>query len=360
MIVDQIRQGLEQAMARQTGTEDSREVAQKSIEQFETLLNEADEIKFGLNIDESNQHVAFDFDFAAVEGSELASIYGGQKSIPSRFSSVVRDDAAAYLHGATSIGPDAVEMTRAGIESSLGTLRGLLASADDLSAEQAAKINEMVDRLADLYMNSVSEGKVDMGSMLLSGPGKMQFVFGAFVSDGKEAAAIVKDFAKEAEKETNVPRFKFDIGTHNGVTMHVVEADVPPNADEVRQAFGDKIQVHIGTGEKSFYIATGRDSEALLKKFIDDGSVADAQSAGRPVSQLKVRLKPILEFAQSMDDNDSVATMISALGGSESGEISVVGEAIPNGAKSQVLIGEGLIRAIGAAANQAQAAKNQF
>ena len=360
MLTDQMRQGFEQAMAQQADAEGTREMAQNSIEQIETLLNEADEINFGMNISEANQYVSFDFDFTAMPGTELASIYAGQKAIPSQFTTVIRDDAAAYLHGASSINPDAVEMNRKGLESSLGTVRGALANADGMTPEQSAKLTELIDRLGDLYIESISEGKMDMGGLLLSGPSQMQFVFGAFVSDGSEAAAIVKDFAEEVKNEKDAPRFKFDIGVHNGVTMHVVEADVPANADEVRQAFGDTIQVHIGTGDKSLYLATGRDSEALLKQFIDNGSTADAGSAGRPISQMKLRLRPILEFAKSMDDNEAVAAMISALDGSDTGEISVVGDAIPNGAKSQFLIGEGLIRAIGAAALQAQNAKAQF
>ena len=101
---------------------------------------EADEINIGLNINESEKRINFDFSFSAVSGSELASIYGGQQSIPSRFASVIRDDAAAYAHTATSIGPEAIEMAENNIENSIGMIRNALKNDANLPAEQVEEI----------------------------------------------------------------------------------------------------------------------------------------------------------------------------------------------------------------------------
>ncbi|MGB7343525.1 MAG: hypothetical protein WBD20_04900 [Pirellulaceae bacterium] len=363
MLISQLRQGFEQAMARQSEdeAEATREMAEGTLDQLQMMIEESDEINFGWNVDQTAKEIVIDFAFEALAGSKLASLYGTQKAIPSAFASVIRDDAAGYLHVASSISPEAIEMTRTSINSSLGSVRAAISNADDLSPDQQAKFNSFIDRVADLYVDSVSEGKLDMGGMLLANEDDFRFVFGGFVSDGNEAAQIVKDLAAEIEKETagksNAPRFKFDVGQYNGVTMHVMEADVPEREEEARRVFGETVQLHIGTGAKSLYLALGKESDSTLQKLIDAGG-QDAGAGNRPLGQMRVKLLPILQFAQSVDDNEAVAAMITSLSGAtDPGVVSIVSDGIPNGSKARFSIGEGLIKAIGAAAAQAQQAR---
>ncbi|NND97083.1 MAG: hypothetical protein HKN47_07130 [Pirellulaceae bacterium] len=357
MLIAQMRQGFEQAMAQQNnGDADSaRQMAEGTIDQLEMMIKESDEINFGWNVDQLNKQMIIDFSFTALQGTQLAAVYGGQQAIPSKFASVIRPDAAGYIHAAASISPEAVEMTRTSLNNSLTTLRGALANEDKLTPEQQAEINKMINRVADLYVDSVAEGKMDLGAMLLANEDDFRFVLGGFVTDGNEAAQIVKDLADKVQNETDAPRFKFDQGTYKGVTMHIVEADVPESEDEVRTIFGDVLRVHIGTGPKTVYVAVGKRSDDLLKQFIDSGA-ADTDSGNRPIGQMRFTLLPILQFAQSVEDNATIAAMINTLAGApDPGEVNVISTAITNGAKSQIKIGEGLMKAIGTAAAQGQA-----
>lgn len=355
MLTAQMRQGFEQAMAQNPGG--NAEMAESQIAMLEQVINESEEVNFGINIDEDNKNIAVDFSFEAVKGTGLADIYGGQRAIPSKFASVINPAAAAYLHFASSVSPAAIEVTRSSLESSLSTIRAALANEDNLPPEQAAEINEMIDRVGDLYIRSVAEGKFDLGAQLIANEQNFRFTLGGFVTDGNEAAQIVKDLAAKvdeaAQGKDGAPRFKFDQGTYNGVTMHVIEADVPASEDEARRIFGETLRIHIGTGPKSVYMAAGKESEAMLKKFIDSGAT-DAGSAGRPLGQMRFTLLPILKFAQTVDDNEAISSMINALESApDPGEVKMVTEAIPNGSKGQFTIGEGLIKAIGSAANAA-------
>ncbi|MGI9473086.1 MAG: hypothetical protein ACR2NZ_16210 [Rubripirellula sp.] len=356
----QIRQGFEQAMARQSGgdAEAAREMAETSMAQFEQLINDTDELRFGFNIDQSGKRVVIDGSFTAVPGSKLASIYGGQHAIPSQFSSVIRNDAAAFYHAATSISQDAVEQSRTSIDNSLATVRSALDKEDSLSPQQRADINEMIDRVADLSVKSISEGRADMGALLLADESNFRFVFGSFVADGNEAAQIVKDLAAKVENEPKAPRFKFDQSNYKGVTMHVVEAEVPEREDEARRVFGETLRVHVGTGPKAVYLAVGDKSEELMKQLIDDADKDN--SADRPVGQLRLTLMPILAYAQSIEANDALGAMIDALARApDQGEMTLVQENIANGQEITTQIGEGLLQAIGAALRQAQQAKMQ-
>ena len=354
MITGQIRQGFEQAMAQQPGADAdaARNMAESSIAQLEQLINETDELSFGINIDPSAKNMSIDTSFTAVPGSDMASMYGSQRSVPSQFSSVIRDDAAAYFHSSTSVPPEAVEQARASINNSLTAVRNALAD-NNLSPAQQDEITAMIDRIVELGLKSMSEGRADLGAVVLADQKQFRFALGSFVADGNEAAQIVKDLAAKIENEPNAPRFKFDLSTYEGVTMHMVEADVPESAGEARKMFGEVLQVHVGTGEKAVYLAAGNDSEALMKEMID--AAGSDSSADRPASQLRMKLLPMLQYAQTIEGNDTLAMLIESLSLSPNGgEMTMVEEGIANGQKIKITIGEGLMKALGVAGAQAQ------
>lgn len=360
MLTAQIRQGFEQAMNNQSDpeAEAAREMAESSLDQLEMVLSQTDEIRFGFNIDQEGKQVAFDGSFTAIPGSDLASMYGGQQAIPSRFSSVIRDDAAVFYHAATSVTPEAVNQTRATLKTYMAAMENTIAGEDSLDSVRKEELTAMMGQVSDLAMATIEEGKADVGAVLLADQSDFRFVFGAFVSDGNAAAQIVKDVAEKFENEPNAPRFLFDQGKYKGITMHVIEADVPEDKDEARRMFGDTLQVHIGTGDKAVYAAIGNDSEALMKQLIDSGD--DDNVGDRPVGQLKISLLPILQYAQSIESNDTLSAMIDALSRSpDPGEVAVVSRAIQNGTSSRVTMGEGLLQAIGAAVRQSQQAALQ-
>jgi len=357
MLTDQLKMGFEQAMALQNGpdAEASREMAENSIEQVEQLVRDTDELQFGFNIDQANQKIVIDGSYTAVAGSKLATAYDGTRAIPSKFASVIRDDAAAFYHTAASISPETIEDTKTSLQASMGALRTALDSQGNLTERQREDINSFVDRIIELAVKSFSEGRTDVGALLLADEDDFKFVFGAFVADGKEVANIAKDLAAKVQNAPNAPQFKFDISTYKGVTMHLVEADVPASENEARRMFGEKLRVHIGTGAKSVYLAIGNGSDSLMKELIDSGE--KDTTADRPVGQMRLTMMPILTYAQSVESNEVIAAMIDALARSpDGGEMNMVAESINNGQKFSFEIGEGMLQAIGAAVQQTQQA----
>ena len=350
MLVAQLRQGFQQAMEQQAGgqPEEARQVAEGTLGQLEQLLTETDELQFSWNVSPSAKQISLETSFTAVAGSDLASMYGGQKAIPSQFSWVIQEDAAGYYHAAASISPAVVEQTKQSMDNALSMVRQAIAREGDLSDQEQQDVNQLIDRLAQLTVDSLSEGKADAGALLRAGEGNLQFVFGSFVSDGDEAAQIVKDLAEKVKEKTDAPRFEFDRSTYEGVTMHLVEADVPEGEQEARKMFGETLRVHIGTAPNAVYVALGNDSAPLLQELIDAGE--EDQVSGRPLGQVQIKLLPILRYAQSIEANDVIMAMIDALARApDPGVVRVVSEGIPNGQTSEITIGEGLLQAVGAA-----------
>ncbi|MCD0459274.1 hypothetical protein [Roseiconus lacunae] len=347
--IDSMRQGFEQAIANQPDSESTREVAENSIEQIEQLVREADEIFFGLNIDQEGRHVGIDASFTAIPGSKLAAMYGGQQSIPSRFASVIRDDAAAYIHSATSVSPEAIAQAKTSLGNAATMIRSAMAADGNLPPQQAEEIERYMSRFFAIITKSIEEGKGDFGMMVNAGTDQFNAVLGFFVADGSEVATLAKELATKVPDTADAPRFTFDAGKHGDVTLHLIEADIPEREDEIRNMFGDVLKVHIGTAPKAIYLAIGRDSESVLKDFIDSGNTND--SGNRPLGQFKMKLLPFLELARSVDPSEAeeIESIIATLNASEDkGTVTMVSDSIQNGSKMSIKVGESLIQAIGA------------
>ncbi|MDB4338723.1 hypothetical protein OAA19_01300, partial [Rubripirellula sp.] len=345
----------EQAMAQQGSpeTDAARDMAETSLTQIEQLLNDTDELQFGFNIDQAAKQMSFKARFTAVPGTSLGEILSSQEAIPSQFASVIRPDAAAFYHSASAIGPESVQQVQSSMKAASASIAGVLESQANLPQEYQQKVMGLVDRILDLASASAAEGKSDLGAVLLAGENSMQFALGTFVSNGNDVAAIAKDLAAEIEGVPGAPAFMFDQEVYEGVTMHLVEIDIPPFEEEMIEVLGEKLQIHIGTGEKAVYLATGKGSKALLTSMID--SAGQDKSSSRPVGQLHFSLMPMLELAQSVNADDSVMAMIDSLSrAADTGKIMMISESIENGQDFTLSIGEGLLQAAGAAARQEQ------
>lgn len=360
-LTGQLRQGFNQAMQRQGGAEadQARQMAEQSMDQLEQVVSQTDDLMIGLNIDSSNREIVLDASFTAVPGTELATAYEGQQAIPSSYSMVIRDDAAGYLHAASSISPESLDQAKAGIENALKAASAALGQMDQLSESEVDEATDVIKRIADLTLESYEDGKVDMGAVLLTDANLMQFALGTYVADGAEAASIVKDIANKLEGRGDAPRFEFDRDTYKGVVLHLIEADIPEKADELRKIFGETVRVHLGTGEKSLYAALGDASVPLMMEMIDSAAGGNQPTADH-LAQFELNMMPILQFAQSIESNDAIMTMIDSLSrASDAGTLRVISTAIDNGQSSRIVIRDGMLRAIGAAYRQAQQKKMQ-
>jgi hypothetical protein len=358
MLVSQIRQGFDQVMRQGAGADPAAaEAAENAIKQLEQFVNETNELMIGIDIDQENRKLQFDSRFSAIPGSKMAEMYGSQKPIASQFASVIRPDAALYYHAAVSISAAAVEQVKSQIETNLNLLSGVLEEEEKLSEDEKEKIKQLVRRFIDLTVRSLEEGKVDFGALLLADEAQGRFVFGSFVADGNEMAQLVKDFAAEIKGEKDAPEFSFDVDNYKGVSLHRITAKVPAGNEEVQKMFGDTLEVHLGTGPKAVYAAVGTDSLSLMKELIDVPPESSVP-VERACTEMKINLLPLLQYAQKVDSNDIVASMIDSLmKSSETGQITLEAHPIPDGQRGFLSIDEEFLRSIGVAATEAQAAR---
>ena len=113
----------------------------------------------------------------------------------------------------------------------------------------------------------------------------------------------LKKFAKLAEKEPNFPGIKFDADKHAGVRFHTTSIPVPKD-EGISKVLGDKLDVAVGIGAKSVYLAVGTDSLKLVKD-ADRQVEGPGRASQLPPFQLNVSLAPIFQFAAAMQDEDA-------------------------------------------------------
>ncbi len=354
-LIAQIRQGFEQAMAQQANnSEGVLAASEDSIKQIEQLIRDAEQLMIGWNIDPEEKVVTIETEFIAADGTEMAELYSGQSVIPSIFSSVIDDENSMYYHAAASMSPKLVERSSESIESLKTMMETAIKENNDMNDDAKAQVTELGNGFIEILLNTVKEGKFDIGAFAVADDGKIEFSAGMSISDGEAAAGLVKDLAAKLQSVPNAPTFIFDEEVYAGVTLHSVKIDIPANADELRELFGEQAVIKLGTADKALYLAAGTDSEKSIKSFID-AKVSDDDPEDRPLGQMQIRLLPFLRFGQSIKDNEIVTAMIDTLSQEADADYLLVeAEMIDNGQSSYVEIGEGILKAIGAGVREAQ------
>lgn len=357
-LIAQIRQGFEQAMAqRGEDAKDLQAASEGSIKQLEQLIRESEELMVGWNINPQERIVTIDTEFVASSGTEMAEMYSGQSVIASQFANVIDADNAMFYHAAASLSPKVIERTRESIGSARQMVKKAIDDSDDLDENQKAQIRELADALIDLTMQTVAEGRFDVGIQAVADDSQLEIAAGMFVSDGAEAAKLVKELADKLKDVPDAPKFAFDQGTHQGVTLHSVTIDIPAEQSELREVYGEQAVIQIGTAAKAVYLALGENSQQTLKQFIDRGTKSD-DPAERPLGQMQISLLPFLRFAQSIKSNDVVASMVDTLSqNAETDYVLLESDLIEDGQTSSLEIGEGVLKSIGAAVREVQMQK---
>ena len=191
-------------------------------------------------------------------------------------------------------------------------MKGIESDKNLHTDQERDKAKAIVGQLLQVAEDTVKGGKSDAGAVLLLKPKSLSFGVGGLVADGTKLADALKDlvaFAKD--KAAPLPEVKFDAEKHAGVTFHTASIPLQTSKEEARVLLGDPLQVVVGTGAHSAFLAFGQEPLELLKKVIDQS--ASGASKPLPPGQLTIALTPILELAASMNDNPALKTTLDSL-----------------------------------------------
>ena len=358
MAIDELRRGFQDRVDQELDDKQAdvmRKLGAPALKSVIQFVEETDHLTLGWQVDKTGKKTFLDVNFTAREGTDLAQQMASIQNAASAFAGFLLPDAAMTLHAHGQSSEADIDQVTAMLAQLRGQAMQGIDRDDKLANDderQTAK--QIVNDLLDLADATIKAGKMDLGATLVLQPGSLGFAAGGFIADGDKLAGTVKKLAGlAAQKDPNFPGIQFDAETYQGVTFHTAKIPLKDANAQVREILGDPMDVVIGTGKESVYLAFGKDPSRLLKNILD-ASLANS-SKELPPSQLRLSLSPILTFVAATDANPQLQAGLQAIRQGVGGDaVSVTGLPIPHGFTVRLELEEGVIQAIGAAAKSAQ------
>lgn len=355
MAIAEMTSAMERSLDQQAGDldDEAREAQEKivrsSIKSFSRLFEEAETFTIGWEVDSMKKATWIDSSMVAVKGTKLARQAALLKSTTSNFAGFLMDDAAMSMNLSTPIDKSEIGSTVAMLETYRAKALEQMEQDGNLQGEKKALAKEVVGNMFDIIGETMKDGKMDGGAVLLLNDEKVQFAAGGHVADGAKLETTLKKLVSIGKDEADFPEFKFNVGTHGGIALHTASAPIEDAEPQVKRVLGDNLEVVIGTGKKVFLVAFGKDSMDLMKKVID-ANAADGQKEVKPM-QMTISLKPILDFAATVDDSPVTARLIEILDGRDA-KVRLTATAIDRGSRSRLEVDQTIIEMIGRAAEE--------
>ncbi len=358
--------GLQQGMKQLPGESDEdyaqrQRMAEGQIAQMTRMINEIDSIKFGWAVDSKQQRTYLDFTYQFMPGSKMAQQVAAYGQPRTNFAGFFQPNAAATVVVATKSDPKLIAEDLAQFEKMMQNSQQQLnkeidKKVDDAEAREALKA--AAADCFDAFEETVKEGQIDGGAALHLSPDSLTLVAGVHVKEPTKIESALKKLETAAKKSPEFPGIKWNAANHAGVKFHTITVPVPQNQQAPRQMLGDEVNVAIGIGPESVYAAVGRDNIEAVGKAIDASAAAKEKAV--PPFEFVLSLGPILEVAAAQAKEGrqkeilkSVADMLKNQAQGRD-HVRAVGQVVPNGLRYRFEAEEGVLRAIGTAAAEAQ------
>jgi len=363
MTIDEIKVGVERFLdspaARQGNVdrEQARQLTKASLANLEKFFSEADELLFGLGIDEPAKHAVIDIGYSGKEGTSLARTISSQADLKTNFAGFTLPEASVTLNLASKVSQEDMEQVGPALAQLRGQLSKQIDDSPDIPPDKRDALKSLLAQLMDAVEKSIKTGRIDGGGTLVLMPKSVSFAFGGAVADGADIEKILKSLVDLGKGIPNFPKVQLNAGSIGDLKLNRFTAPIPDDKGDVRDLLGDNLEIIVAIGPKSTIVAGGKNAEPLLRKVLD-GSV---QSRDKGIAPLKLdfSLLPILKFSQSIDDNPIINNLIKVLEPTGNDHLSVVNQVNTRNNTVRIEIQEGIIKAIGEGAKAAGARANR-
>lgn len=277
-----------------------RQSYEANMKQIEDLIQETDQLAFGMVIDEENKTISSEVEIIGTENSTLAKrAAANMNPEKSRFAGFALPGSMLTGISRTNLIQEDIDqytqLSKTGIE----TVVKAINEESDLTADELDTVEKAMNDLSAALMETMKDGTVDAGFVADIAKGDINVAAGFLTTDPKKFEQVAKNLASEFEGKLNeLGTVKLNSGSHKGVTFHTFSMTTPQDQDELVEAFGDQIQVVIGVGQQENYLALGSDPTSLLTRAID-GTGANESPA--TLGLYNFYIAPIMSFAAEME-----------------------------------------------------------
>jgi hypothetical protein len=343
-----------------------QKMAEAQMEQMSRMINEVENVKFGVAVDSKDQKTFADFSYTFVPDSSLAKQMAGYGVSKTNFAGFFQADTAGSVLVASQRDKPLTGDDLAQTEQMMQSARDQMNTAIDQKIEDTDTREAIKGALGD-WLDAVAEtaktGKMDGGGSLQLSADSLTLVAGVHVKDTSKVESGLKKLEAIAKKQPDFPGIQWNAAKHGDVTFHTIKLPVPEGEKSARQLLGSELDVAVGIGPESAYLAAGKNNLDAVNKAID----ASAANKGKTVTMLEFvsSLGPIMQAAAAQSEDprhkavaEKVAQYLSAEGKGRD-HVRAIGKAIPNGLAYHFEAEEGVLKAIGTAATEAQKQKAQ-
>jgi hypothetical protein len=246
-----------------------------------------------------------------------------------------------------------------------------MAQFENMMRAQRAQLNHEIDKhvgdvegrealkaaaadVFDAFQATLKEGVIDGGATLKLNPTSLTFVAGAHVKEPSKIESALKKLEAVAQKSPEFPGIKWNAANHAGVNFHTTSLPTPTDEEAAKQLLGEQIDIAVGIGADSVFVAVGRDNIAEVSKAIDESNASKGKAV--PPFELAVSVGQILEVVAGFEDDPRHKQIIQAAAeaiknqAQDRDHVRLVGKTITNGLQYRMEAEEGVLRAIGTAA----------
>ena len=312
------------------------------MKQVELVFNESDTLTLGMKADEDAKSLLMDIEFTAVPNSELAEkITGADSKKESRFTGFLMDGAAFNYHQNFAIDEEDAKNYSTMLDELQKTVVSEMDQDGDFSDSELATIESAFGNIVDAIKATLTEGIIDTGAVVMLEDGEMNIAAGAQVADPGKVEAALKELAAMAEEKlVDELEVNLNSGSHKDITFHQFVAQVPDDAEELRDSLGDQVTVVVGIGSKEVYFGAGSNPIKTLKNAID------GTEATKDLLQYNLYIAPILKFAAKAEGDPMVESMADAMEETGNDRIQMKLNLIKNGANMRFEMQDGILSLI--------------
>ncbi|MEM7455062.1 MAG: hypothetical protein AAF456_11990 [Planctomycetota bacterium] len=329
--------------------EQNFEVQMEAIKQF---VHETDGLVLGMAANADTKSIYFDLEMTPLAGSAFAqSCEDAAGAGPTRFAGFVSEEAAFNMNMCFSVKPEDAEQYQSSMQGLIDQAITDMNEDGDFTAEQAKVAEQAIRDLVDVINETMAEGTMDGGMMVMADPGNVNFAMGMAAADPGKVEKTVKSIVAELEAELSPEEMvtNLDAGDLRGVTMHELIFTIPEGEEEARDMFGEEVKILVGIGEKAVYVAGGSDPMSLLAGALEESD--NSASAGEMLPmQFNLYLEPIMRFAAGVEGEPMMDDMADTLADAGNDRVSITADINGDGMSMRFDIQDGLLKLIGVAA----------
>ena len=365
MALGSMRQGAEDILQPEPDETDEefknrKETVLAQIDAVKTALKDLDELTVGLKIDREAKKAFIEFEVTFQKGSESARQFAEARDVKSNFLGF-RDAEALFSLGI--VGPikgDEQDQLGSMLQQFRARAKKEIRKLDDLKDDAArAQVEQVVNGLIDNLQAALDQGKIDTGAALV-GDGPHDLVIGLGVEDGKKAASnllagieMLRDYGVVSSEEAQVTE-------KGGVRFESFALTLPAEvAKDLNPMFGENARLVVASGPQGVYAGLGETVVDSLQKAV----AASKGATSKPAKPLEVTIsltRLIKAAAKGDSDNRALAMLANAKIEPGTDIIRIEERFLENGGSFRIEASEGVLKLIGAAANEAGRQAPQF